>query len=395
MAEKKKLIRVGELLVESGLLQSSDVVEAVQVAKRVQIPIGRVLIASGLVDEAMLQTVLQVQLLVRDESISLKQAIEAIRLVHKEGLSLKDALQTFNLSSGVSIETADLAKILRDSDVVSQEDLDAAIQTSSSAGIPLSGALVLQGVISQSFYPNVARAQQQLKAKMPREKIIDELKSSFLFWLKAEETLKREFASYSADVNETIQNETMQIDRERGERSSQETETPDGSSPSKPNGRKEVRADRHGRRTATISRDTRTLAAERSQAPLRLVDVLKVAGVIDQAGMQKVYDDMLEDPIASGKALCRSGLLDQETLHLALRCHSLLKKKLITVDEAIKAIDDIRSGHTPFAGSFLAESDWQRARYLDQNWRKQTLFKAIGCAVIGALAGGLLLGRRR
>ena len=192
--EKEKLVKVGELLVKAGFLQPADVVEAIQVSKRVQIPIGRVLIASGLVSESFLQTVLQAQLLIRDGLVSSEQAIDALNLVANDNVPLKEALQRLNLAPEYNSDTVDLAEILLDSNIVTQEQLEAALATSSRAGVPLSAALVLQGVLSQSFFPSLVRAQQQLLAKSPRERIIEELKSSFLVWLKAEESLRTEFA---------------------------------------------------------------------------------------------------------------------------------------------------------------------------------------------------------
>ncbi len=195
MLEKEKLVKVGELLVQAGLLQPADVVEAIQVSKRVQIPIGRVLIASGLVSEGFLQTVLQAQLLIRDGLVSSEQAIDAMKLVASLNIPLKEALQKLNLTPEYTSETVDLAEILLDSNIVTQEQLDAALATSSRAGVPLSAALVLQGILSQSFFPSLMRAQQQINAQSPRDRVIDELKASFLVWLKAEESLRPEFSS--------------------------------------------------------------------------------------------------------------------------------------------------------------------------------------------------------
>jgi hypothetical protein len=198
--EKEKPLKVGELLVKAGFLQPADVVEAIQVSKRVQIPIGRVLIASGLVSEGFLQTVLQAQLLIRDGLVSSEQAIDAMNLVANLNIPLKEALQKLNLTPEYNSDTVDLAEILLDSNIVTQEQLDAALATSSRAGVPLSAALVLQGVLSQSFFPSLVRAQQQLIAQSPRASIIEELKSSFLVWLKAEESLRTEFALDGASV---------------------------------------------------------------------------------------------------------------------------------------------------------------------------------------------------
>ena len=251
--EKEKPLKVGELLVKAGFLQPGDVVEAIQVSKRVQIPIGRVLIASGLVSEGFLQTVLQAQLLIRDGLVSSEQAIDAMNLVANLNIPLKEALQKLNLTPEYNSDTVNLAEILLDSNIVTQEQLEAALATSSRAGVPLSAALVLQGVLSQSFFPSLVRAQQQLVAQSPRERIIEELKSSFLVWLKAEESLRSEFA---LDGGSIIQKLDKQIASEE---------------------KTESNGDKEGK---TVSRrDTNQPSVSPEDSATYLVELLKASGI--------------------------------------------------------------------------------------------------------------------
>ncbi len=76
-------IRVGELLVEAGIVSSSEMTEAIQVSKRLGVPIGRVLTMSGWVPEPLLEATLQVQHLMRAGEVPFKAGISSLSRVYK------------------------------------------------------------------------------------------------------------------------------------------------------------------------------------------------------------------------------------------------------------------------------------------------------------------------
>jgi hypothetical protein len=82
--------RIGELLISAGLVDSADVVEALQVSKRLRIPLGRVLTAAECISRHMLDAVLQAQKTVR-QGLSSELAIQALALVASEQISFADA----------------------------------------------------------------------------------------------------------------------------------------------------------------------------------------------------------------------------------------------------------------------------------------------------------------
>jgi hypothetical protein len=381
VVESKEPAKIGELLVKSGFLQATDIVEAIQVSKRVQIPIGRVLMASGLVTENLLQVTLSAQLLLRDHLVSEEKAAEAIKLAYGEEISLKEALQRLNVSAEISLDTANLAELLRDSDIVTEEELENALKTSSRAGIPLSGALVLQGVISQTFYPNLTRAHELLKEKtLPREKIVEELKTSFLVWLKAEETLKKQFAS---------SNEYEGANADQRNEDSKRHFSKDGNA-DRPNGKKELV---HGSSEPTAAAFDPKRTSGKSAA--RLVDILKAAGVLNHADIERAYEELLNDPIVSASLFQSKIIVDEKLMRLAVRCQNLLNKKLITFDEAVRTVRSARSGDIDLDQALMNEVQDSRARYFDSSWRRSTLVKAVGGAILGVLVAGLMAGRQK
>ncbi len=77
MSSNYKSVRVGELLVDAQIISSSEMTEAIQVSKRLGVPIGRVLMMSGSVRQDELAASLQVQPLIREGQIPYDAAISA------------------------------------------------------------------------------------------------------------------------------------------------------------------------------------------------------------------------------------------------------------------------------------------------------------------------------
>lgn len=96
MSIKQSAIRVGELLQDSGIVRPEEMIEAIQVSKRLGVPIGRVLMMSGWVRADELEAALHSQVLLRTEQIVRSVALNALRRVHEQRISLIDALNGEN-----------------------------------------------------------------------------------------------------------------------------------------------------------------------------------------------------------------------------------------------------------------------------------------------------------
>ncbi|MGH9551984.1 MAG: hypothetical protein ACRD3W_21540, partial [Terriglobales bacterium] len=169
-------IRIGELLVESGLVQLEDVTEAAQVSKRLQIPVGRVMIVSGCVNENLLEAALQAQILIQEGLVEVDTACEALRIVRDEGVPLQNVLVAADELAGGPPDS-DIASLLLDSEIVSREQMELALEASSAGGVPLGSALVLQGILSPNLFPTVTQIQSHLRTgKLSKEEAIEQLK---------------------------------------------------------------------------------------------------------------------------------------------------------------------------------------------------------------------------
>jgi len=189
---QESTIRVGELLVQAAVVSSAEMTEAVQVSKRLGVPIGRVLIMSGCVREEVLEASLQLQRLIRAGDMSVEAALEALQRVNDLNIDLTEALANEQYKESLLDSAEYLGELLLDSNIVSEEDLVKAMQTSFDEGVPLGSTLVLQGLLSPSLFPSILSVQKNIaRGVTTREEGVKEIQEIFLHWLKAEESLKR------------------------------------------------------------------------------------------------------------------------------------------------------------------------------------------------------------
>ncbi len=107
--------RMGELLVESGILSGEELKLALQAAKQAGKPLGSVLRNDQLVDESDLQSVLSVQLLVKQNVLTEAIGIEILKVSYQMRVPLQDVVEHFKLL-GDATEDEQLAELVVEQD---------------------------------------------------------------------------------------------------------------------------------------------------------------------------------------------------------------------------------------------------------------------------------------
>lgn len=434
MPSEVQNIKIGELLVLVGAVSSGDITEAIQVSKRLNVPIGRVLTMSGCIGEEVLEASLQAQPLIRDGHVPLDAGIEALRRVFREGRTLEQALSDVDCMPQFQKKDR-LAQLLLDSDIVTQDQLDSALITSFESGIPLGSALVLQGVLSPALFPSLLRIQKEIReGTMSRSDGVEHIKSTFMLWLKAEESLRREpidpFGDSSllipdleqpaktnsdagqepgkpnkpdkkerkkeADTTKGAIERVLDVERTESvasSESSKSSETTESSETSESSESSEtIETDDDAEVDQRVTGDYPVVILEEDQVEMvRMIDLFKHAGIFAQSDVQAAYERLLENPVASGKLFMSMGLIDEETLKTAIRCHSLLERGHLNKDEAIFAL---KSSRTKDFERQLEEQRAQAKRYLDPRWRGK-MKRVLGGCILGAVVAGLTFTRKR
>lgn len=423
MSSNHKSVRVGELLVDAQIIGSAEMTEAIQVSKRLGVPIGRVLMMSGSVRQDELAASLQVQPLIREGQIPYDAAISALKRVHQLRMGMADALAQEDLRPDLEDNPEFLGELLLDSNLVAPEEMEQAVQTSMSSGIPLGSALVLQGLLSPALFPSLQRIQRQLiEGTMSRDEGIKQVQDTFMLWLKAEESkdkageaLLGNDSGYASAHNDSLQTGSrtapqitaqkanalvaapittplpaaampaassqsaapVAVAQSEAAPSAQAVQTEELQAPA-------VTSDISAKAAAasTVAEPAR-ISEDKKVEDIRLVDMLKSAGVFTQSDVQKRYEAMLRDPVRSGKFFFDLGLLDEEEVKAAVRSHTLMTKGSLTKEEAIVALNETRSS------ALEKEIDGERGQRnaADREWRGKA--GVIGGAVFGALIAGI------
>ncbi len=154
---------IGDLLRGAKLIQMHDLTNAVQVASKTGLPVGRVLVMLGLVTSETVHAALQAQSLVRDRLISMDIATKAIGMVASYRIDLERALECLGSLPGRELETNKLGDLLVLAGLISNECLIESLKTSQHLNLPLGRILVLKNILKESTVEAALNAQVMLR----------------------------------------------------------------------------------------------------------------------------------------------------------------------------------------------------------------------------------------
>lgn len=386
-----KAVKVGELLVGASIVSSAEMTEAIQVSKRLAVPIGRVLTMSGCVREDVLEGALQLQRLIREGTLSVDGGIETLKRVHEDRVELAEALTTESQRMALLDTAESLGELLLDSNIISEDDLVKAMQTSFDNGVPLGTTLVLQGLLSPSLFPSILSVHKNIvRGVTGREDGVKEIQEIFLHWLKAEESL-RAHSTYKESERKNDQIEAgaavtavtiaPAIDKKAEERQTAEKTVKVG----------EARTG-DSKEAKEAKKEANSAAKTVADSELRLVDLLKQSGLFSQADVQKRYEALLRDPERSARFFIELGLIGVDDAKVALRAHGLLTKGNLSKEEAIYAVRNDRV--SDYEKSIVEVKEEKVKRYMDQQWRGR-MSTVIGGALVGAVVAGFSISRNK
>lgn len=305
-------VKIGELLLAVGIVTSGDLQEAIQIAKRMNLPIGRVIVMSGVISETNLQYALEAQSLIKDSLLDFDTAVSGLKNAFKNGSSLQEALADLRWAPKKDVSSNKLGELLMDSNMVTQSQLESALQTSFDTGMPLGGTLVLQGVLSAQLLPAVLTAQEQIReGRISRNDAVENLKASLMFWAKAEDSKKDDgFGSFDSGARTPVADVTYQTNR-----------------------------------AAAPAPAPQAVPAANSSTPsaaMGLVEMMKMAGYCNDAEIQAAIERALANADIASKLFMSTGLLTKASFENFVRCRSLMLKGTLKPEQAIYALSACR-----------------------------------------------------
>lgn len=190
---ESKIASIGELLTLAEIISPDDLSEATDMADRVQMAVGKVLIKAGYLQEQEWMAALEAQALIEDGHISIESAAKALGLVSKKKQTLEESLTELGLRKTEPVTGTKLGSLLIDANILSQEQLDAALKESFSTGLPLGFTLVQQKSIYPSLLISVLTAQTLTReGKLSKDQAVDLLKRCHSEGIAIDELIEKE-----------------------------------------------------------------------------------------------------------------------------------------------------------------------------------------------------------
>lgn len=140
--------RLGDLLVEAGCLDQKDLDEALDACFTSGLPLGRVLVLRGMVNEMLTYAALTAQVLLREGNIDREQALEGLKGVAQRKITMEESLDQQGLSARRG-HTIRLGELLMLANLVSEIDLLSAVERGMLDEQPIGQVLVRVGLITE------------------------------------------------------------------------------------------------------------------------------------------------------------------------------------------------------------------------------------------------------
>ncbi len=383
--------RLGELLVEAGILHSDELKHAMELNGETGLPLGRVLVMCGYIGEKQLEAAVWAQSLVKDGAITLEDARKALRLYKVDSKDFEACLGAVGFTKELRVPTARLGELLVEADIIDQSQLDDALKTSQETGLPLGRILVLTGAISEEMLSAALTAQVLVRdGKISRPQSLQALKSSRFRRVNIEVSLM-DLGFYRPPPRQRVKLGELLVLSGLVNEPDLMTALEMGLIREVPVGQMLVEGGFITKRILDTALKLQEIVASHSlsalkaaealrqvaerQIPLaraiaeldltgtevkeriRLGEMLKAAGIVNDNDIRKALRDARRNSALLGKILLVTGAIDEPTLHATLRSLMLVRDEKITMEQAIIAINHARKHQITFDEA-LAELKW-------------------------------------
>lgn len=267
--------KLGELLVDAEIITQAELDEALRRANQSGLPLGRILALTKKINDALLCSCLNAQVLLRDNKISREQAVMGLKAAHSRQISIEDVLSDRGDYKDAPKTKIKLGEMFVLAGMLNEDTIMEAIETGLINNEPVGQVLVNKG------YASIALLDAALKLQ-------DMVDNGKLTPLNAAEVLKQ-VHSRNIPLSQAV--------TELG-----------------------------------LQRST-------SEASFGLAELLKQAGLITEEDIRKAFSASMQNGALLGKILTITGYLDEDTLMAAMRAQTLVKQGHLDMSQAMIALN--------------------------------------------------------
>ncbi len=363
-------LRLGQVLIDIGMISEKNLAYALDVAKHVGLPVGRVLVMSSFVSEKNFQAGVQIQSLLKDNLLDFKTAKRVASLIVNTDVALEQALETVGWQQPEEIDRNQLGPLLVNAGFVTRDQLNDALMKSRSSGVPFGRLLVLNGVLTENLLSSALNAQILIRdGKVSREQAIHGLRSakkrsvtvelplleSGFYRLPNRHTIRlgellvlaglmtESDMMYAVEIGLINEKPIGQVLVEL-QYISQEVldaalmyqgQVSDGAL--KPmQAAKQLNEVHHYGKSAT-EKDVPKKEKPTTRVSVSLSQFLTLLGVVTEDDIKRSIEIGVDAPQILGRMLLLAGVIDEATLKAALRCYSLSREGILGTEQAFIA----------------------------------------------------------
>ncbi|HEY9778051.1 MAG TPA: hypothetical protein V6C81_30085 [Planktothrix sp.] len=158
-------MKIGDILMRSGLSTVEQLEEAVKVADKMQLSLKRVMEMNAWLSDRAFNAAVTLTERVTNKEIPLETALKVLDLISKQGLDIDSAIR--QLSRGLSKEDKSkghkLGELMREAGMIQPPQLNQGLYHSLNARLPLGLVLVDTDVVSRSMLESALSAQTMIR----------------------------------------------------------------------------------------------------------------------------------------------------------------------------------------------------------------------------------------
>lgn len=270
-----KVNKLGQLLIASNFVTEEQLELALADSASTGLPFGRMLVLNGVLTEAQLAATLNAQILVRDEKITIDQAVDGLKQARRRQIAVEVPLMEKGFYKVQPRDSIRLGELLSLAGLISEQQLLNAVEQ----------GLVSQKALGQVLIESNLVPEETLKVALQLQDLV------------SKGTLKPMQASQVlVQVNETGMSITDAV--------------------------------------RLIEK-----AANNDSANVSLKDFLMTVKTVTQDDIQSAFDVSVNNNQILGRMLLLAGIIDESTLQAAMRLTFLVRGGLLTMDQAQTAFD--------------------------------------------------------
>ncbi len=146
--------RIGDIFTEAGMVNPDLVEQSLAIAKNAKLPLGRVLVMSGHLNDREVNSALEAQRAIREGRFTIDYAAKLMRMVHCNNVSIDEAAALLSWEQAYSTQFSQLGKLLQAAQLLEQDTLLIAQSEADARGMPLGNYLAKTNMISLELLEN-------------------------------------------------------------------------------------------------------------------------------------------------------------------------------------------------------------------------------------------------